>query len=589
MDPVHHDFRAATAKLLADRVRVGVWLSVDGVLLFWIADGGLPTVGGEHLTEIGILAALFIGLRFVRRAAELDVAVAMTFAMVSSLCVATAALSTMVGDVPTATLMLFVIVMGAGTLLPWGAGVQAALVVVAGLSATSLMTYLNYPVEGRAMVGAALALSVSVVGARVLETDRRDRWLAESALAQSQDRLANEAAVSGTLAHVTREMISLLESPAILRRLGAVTIDTLEAECSHTFLWAPREEAFVVVASCGDDAHVRTTEGLRVSRAALAPVLDALRDVDCGVVQLDVVLPPTLRCPARRTTAMTLQWGGEVVGVHTAGSTVGLSPMTGAQRRLAGGLAQTVSQALAKARFVEELRAASSQKSEFVSTMSHELRTPVNVLLGYLDMLDDPSVGPAERLDLGTRMRASGRDLLELVEALLELGRIESGRDRPRREAIRLRAYWDQLGDSCRRLPRHPEVALNWETDVPDEEVVTDPRKLTIVVRNLVGNALKFTERGFVTAGLRVEDERLVLDVRDTGIGIRAEEQALVFEMFRQAADGTRRQGSGLGLHIVRTFVSQMGGDVRLESVYGVGSRFVVRLPVEGAPAAQAA
>jgi signal transduction histidine kinase len=385
-------------------------------------------------------------------------------------------------------------------------------------------------------------------------------------------------------------MISLLESPAILRRLGAVTIDTLSADCSHTFLWSPREEAFVVVGACGQpEDHVRASEGLRVSRAALGSVLDQLRDADCGVATVGVSLPPTLRCPALETTAMALTWGDEVVGVHTAGRSVRLSAMSDAQRRFASGLAQTVSQALAKARAVEELRATSNQKTEFVSTMSHELRTPINVLLGYLDMLDDPSVDATQRHDLGTRMRASGRDLLELVEAMLELGRIESGRDRPRREPVRLSVFWPQLGDACRRLPRAPDVTLTWTADVPDVEVVTDPRKLTIIVRNLVGNALKFTEKGFVTVVLQVEDGRLVLDVRDTGIGIRPEDQGLVFEMFRQTADGTRRQGSGLGLHIVRTFVSQMGGDVRLESVYGVGSRFVVKLPVGGASTAQAA
>jgi signal transduction histidine kinase len=590
MEPAHRDYRASTAELLADRVRIGLWLSVGGICLFWIADRGVQNVLGQRLIHLLMLCGLLVGYRFVRKAADLDVAVALTFAMMSALVVATAAVCTFLPDVPTAVLMLFVIVMGAGTLLPWGPGVQAALVLVAGFAAALLMTYFGNPMTGRPIVGAAFAFSASVVVAGVVDRERRERWVAEQALARSQEQLASEAAVSGTLARVTREMISLLESPAILRRLGAVTVDTLSADCSHTFLWSPREEAFVVIAGCGgDDGHVRAAEGLRVSRPALAAVLDEIRNADCGVAMLGTALPPTIRCPARATIAMALTWGDEVVGVHTAGGSTRLSAMTDTQRRFASGLAQTVSQALAKARTVEELRASSSQKSEFVSTMSHELRTPINVLLGYLEMLDDPGVGATERHDLGTRMRASGRDLLELVEAMLELGRIESGRDRPREETVRLPAFWAQLGDACRRLPRAVEVALEWSADVPDVEVVTDPRKLTIVVRNLVGNALKFTEHGFVAASLQLEDGKLLIDVRDTGIGIRHEEQAVVFEMFRQAADGSRRQGSGLGLHIVRTFVAQMGGDVRLESVYGVGSRFVVTLPLAGGSTAQAA
>jgi len=583
------DYRAATARLLADRVRVGVRLCVAGTLAFWVADRD-PNLLGARLLQVLMLVGLVTGDRFVRRASGLGTAVATTFGMATTLCVFTAAVGPLF-DVATSVLVLIVVAMGTATLFPWGARVQAALAVVAGLAAAWLATYVGGTLDGHpAVVGVALAFGVSVVVAWVLERERRERWLAERALAASQARLAGEAAVAGMLARVTREMVSLLESPAILRRLGTATIDALAADCSHTFLWSDRDDAFVVVTACGTPAeHVRASEGRRIPRATLASVLAELRHADGGVTTLVSPLPAALGCPSQQTTAMALRWGDEVVGIHTAGRSVRLAGLTDAQRRFACSLAQTVSQALAKARLVEELRETSSQKTEFVSTMSHELRTPINVLLGYLEMLDDPSVGATERLDLGSRMRASGRDLLEMVESLLELGRIESGRDRPRRETIRLRPFWTELGDACRRLPRAPDVAFEWASNVPDVDVVVDPRRLTIVVRNLVGNALKFTERGAVGASARIDDGRLILEIRDTGIGIRPEEQAVVFEMFRRAADGGGRPGSGLGLHIVRTFVARMGGDVRLESAHGVGSRFVVTLPVEGAPAARAA
>jgi len=110
---------------------------------------------------------------------------------------------------------------------------------------------------------------------------------------------------------------------------------------------------------------------------------------------------------------------------------------------------------------------------------------------------------------------------------------------------------------------------------------VTDPRKLLVVVRNLVGNALKFTERGSVRAEVRLEADTVILRVADTGIGIRREDQETIFDMFRQAdgSDTRRFGGSGLGLYIVRRFVQQLGGTIALESAPGQGSVFTVALP----------
>ncbi|HLY39346.1 MAG TPA: ATP-binding protein, partial [Candidatus Binatia bacterium] len=120
---------------------------------------------------------------------------------------------------------------------------------------------------------------------------------------------------------------------------------------------------------------------------------------------------------------------------------------------------------------------------------------------------------------------------------------------------------------------------------VPDVVLHTDPRKLGIVVRNLVGNALKFTERGFVRAEATLARESILLRVADTGIGIRPEDHERIFEMFRQAdgSDSRRYGGTGLGLYIVRRFVEQLGGTVWVESAPDRGSVFIVSLPYRGA------
>ncbi|HEV7730930.1 MAG TPA: ATP-binding protein, partial [Candidatus Binatia bacterium] len=149
---------------------------------------------------------------------------------------------------------------------------------------------------------------------------------------------------------------------------------------------------------------------------------------------------------------------------------------------------------------------------------------------------------------------------------------------------------WTTLGTGCERLPRRPGVALVWDA-APELTLDTDPRKLAIVVRNLIGNALKFTERGRVTARVTLTDRGVVVSVCDTGIGIAPDDQDRVFEMFRQAesADTRRFGGSGLGLYIVRRFVGQLGGTIALESAPGTGSTFTVRLPRPASAASCAA
>ena len=134
-------------------------------------------------------------------------------------------------------------------------------------------------------------------------------------------------------------------------------------------------------------------------------------------------------------------------------------------------------------------------------------------------------------------------------------------------------------------MPQNPDVVLEWGPSVPDVTVRADSRRLAMVVRNLVGNALKFTDRGWVRAEMLVEGSEAVLRVSDTGIGIAPEDQDRVFEMFRQAdgSDSRRYAGTGLGLYLVRRFVEQLGGRVDLMSTVGRGSVFTVRMPRVGA------
>jgi signal transduction histidine kinase len=246
------------------------------------------------------------------------------------------------------------------------------------------------------------------------------------------------------------------------------------------------------------------------------------------------------------------------------------------------GLAQIVAVALENVRLVTDLRSASRFKSEFVSTMSHELRTPLSVILGFTEIARDVGMDGPDRERALERVEMAARELFSLIEDTLEMGRIESGADGVRLQQVALRPLLAQLEQACARLPRAETVGFRWKADVPDTSVLMDARKFTVIVRNLVGNACKFTERGQVTVWITVTEAQLVLTVSDTGIGIAPADRDCIFEMFRQGDSSNSRRfgGLGLGLHITRRFVEQLNGSIELSSEVGRGSLFSVKVPV---------
>ena len=271
------------------------------------------------------------------------------------------------------------------------------------------------------------------------------------------------------------------------------------------------------------------------------------------------------------------------VGVLALGRMVTPESMVSVQAAV-GGIVVTflfITAAVAEWRALEQaLRQANQLKREFVSTISHELRTPLAAILGYLEMARDERFAVSERLSFMDDMDRAARQLHELIEATLDVGRLEAGRDEPRLEPVSLSSFWQELKSGCATIPRKVGVDLRWSDAGSDLLLVTDRRKLTVVLRNLITNALKFTERGWVRVEAEVASSAVVFRVRDTGIGIRPEDHARIFEMYRQAdgSDTRRYEGTGLGLHIVRRFLEQLGGTVTLESAPGEGSTFTIRL-----------
>jgi signal transduction histidine kinase len=186
-----------------------------------------------------------------------------------------------------------------------------------------------------------------------------------------------------------------------------------------------------------------------------------------------------------------------------------------------------------------------------------------------------------ERGELIGRIEGSGRQLLSMIEDTLEVGRVAAGRAELQLERLRLPDLWSEIRRGSAGLSHHDDVRIEWSADPPDVALETDRRKLLVVVRNLLGNAVKFTHRGFIRAEVRVDDDAVAFQVSDTGIGIPASDRDRIFEMFRQldSSDSRRYGGTGLGLYIVRRYVEQLGGAISVESEVGRGSTFTVRLP----------
>ncbi len=236
----------------------------------------------------------------------------------------------------------------------------------------------------------------------------------------------------------------------------------------------------------------------------------------------------------------------------------------------------------------DDLAQASQYKSEFLANMSHELRTPLNSSLILSKLLADNKQGnlSADQVRYAQTIHSAGSDLLVLINDILDLARIESGQARVEIEDVAVAGLVEDVIGPLRPVAedRGLVLAVSVEPGVP-ERIPTDAQRLGQILKNLLSNALKFTDRGQVSLTVRGDAEgHVVFAVQDTGIGIAPQQQGIIFEAFRQADGSTHRKygGTGLGLSISRDLARLLGGDITVQSTPGQGSVFTLTLPAKG-------
>jgi signal transduction histidine kinase len=232
---------------------------------------------------------------------------------------------------------------------------------------------------------------------------------------------------------------------------------------------------------------------------------------------------------------------------------------------------------------MEAAEAASLAKSQFLAVVSHELRTPLTGMIGYADLLENGVAGHLNETQLShvRRITSGAWHLVSIIDEILSFSRMEFGKETIRAEQSNITRLVRETTELLQPHAATKGIQLRLVAPDNDIELVTDGSKLRQIILNLTGNALKFTDRGFVEISIAGDDTNLEIRVRDTGPGIPSDKLESIFEPFVQVDQSNTREkgGTGLGLAVSRSLAQMLGGDITVETFHAGGTTFLLQLP----------
>lgn len=238
---------------------------------------------------------------------------------------------------------------------------------------------------------------------------------------------------------------------------------------------------------------------------------------------------------------------------------------------------------------LKKAETANNMKTQFIANISHEMKTPINVILSALQMTNI-IVEDIDLLDIKNKlykyngmMKQNSYRLIRLINNLIDVTKIDSGFIKMNRMNVNIIKIVEDITLSVASFVESKQIELIFDTDVEEKITACDPNKIETIIFNLLSNAAKFTNvDGKITVNIFDKEEYIIISVQDTGIGVSEENKEKIFERFLQIDDTLNRnsEGSGIGLSLVKSFVEMHGGKITVESTYGQGSNFIIKLPI---------
>ncbi len=413
------------------------------------------------------------------------------------------------------------------------------------------------------------------------------------------EELQKRASELQAVAKLSTTASTVLNPDELLQSVVDLTKERFRLYHAHIYLADETWNTLILAAGAGEigkqmvaEQHVISLDTKKsiVARAAVERNPVIVNDVS---VNPDFLANPLLP-NTRSEMAVPMIVGDKVLGVYDVQSEIA-NYFTEDDANIYTTLTAQVGVALQNARLymeqtatVAQLRELDRLKSSFLANMSHELRTPLNSILGFSDVILEELDGPLTenmRSDLGL-IQKNGQHLLHLINDVLDMAKIEAGRMNLNPERFRVHEILEEVNSITSTLASEKNLALFIEKDSDTEvEITADRTRIRQVMINIVNNAIKFTEKGKISLHVTKQDQKVLITVQDTGIGIPPEKLEAIFQEFTQVDTSSTRKagGTGLGLPISRRLVEMHGGRLWAESTgeVGKGSTFFVELPIE--------